>query len=395
MIPKVGISEGKEPLFYNESHHAWREEVKKFVSKEILPNVEEWEEAGEFPKELYKKAAAIGLMGMGYDEKYGGTKEGIDIFHGIVTAEEFAQGCGGVSASLLSHNIAIPLIQALGTDEQKEKYIPPVVRGEKIAALGMTEPSGGSDVASLKTKAVRKGDHFIVNGSKMYITSGMRADTFVIGVRTGGEGASGISVLVIEKDTPGFTQTPLKKMGWLSSDTAALYFDDCKVPVENLIGGENSGWIGVMSNFSQERLGMAAGMNAYSQICIDEALAWARDRKTFGKPLIDNQVIKHKLVEMTRVVRTSKAWTELLSWRVMNGESPIADLAMLKVHASKAMELCAREAMQILGGAGYIRANSGPGRVERIYREVRVNAIGGGSEEIMYDLAARQLGYKS
>ena len=395
MIPKVGVQEGKEPLFYNESHHAWREEVRKFVSKEIVPYVDEWEEAGEFPRDLYKKAAEVGLMGMGYDEKYGGTKEGIDIFHGIVTSEEFAQGCGGVSASLMSHNISIPLIQALGTEEQKEKFIPPVIKGEKIAALAMTEPSGGSDVAGLKTRAVRKDDHFIVNGSKMFITSGMRADTYVVGVRTGSEGASGISILVIEKDTPGFTQTPLKKMGWLSSDTAALYFDDCKVPVENLIGGENSGWIGVMSNFSQERLGMAAGMNAYSQICIDEAVSWARERKTFGKPLINNQVIKHKLVEMNRCVRASKAWTELLSWRVMNGESPIADLAMLKVQASKTMELCAREAMQILGGAGYLRGNNGPARVERIYREVRVNAIGGGSEEIMYDLASRQLGYKA
>jgi len=393
MIPKVGISEGKEPLFYNESHHAWREEVRKFVSKEIAPFVEEWEEAGEFPRELYKKAADVGLMGMGYDEKYGGTTEGIDIFHGIVTAEEFAHGCGGVSASLLSHNIAIPLIQSLGTEEQKEKFIPPVVRGEKIAALAMTEPSGGSDVASLKTKAVRKGDHFIVNGSKMFITSGMRADFYVIACRTGGPGTSGISAIVVEKGTPGFTQTPLKKMGWLSSDTAALYFDDVRVPVENLIGGENSGWMGIMSNFSQERLGLAAGMNAYSQICIDEAVAWAKDRKTFGKPLIENQVIRHKLAEMSRKVNATKAYMELLTWKVMNGEQPIADLALLKVQASKTMEYCAREAMQILGGAGYLKANSGPGKVERIYREVRVNAIGGGSEEIMLDLASRQLGF--
>ena len=237
MIPKVGIAEGKEPLFYNDSHHAWRDEVRKFVAKEIAPFVEEWEEAGEFPRELYKKAAEVGLMGMGYDEKYGGTTEGIDIFHGIVTAEEFAQGCGGVSASLLSHNIAIPLIQSLGTEEQKEKFIPPVVKGEKIAALAMTEPSGGSDVASLKTKAVRKDDHFVVNGSKMFITSGMRADYYVIAARTGGPGTTGISAIVVEKGTPGFTQTPLKKMGWLASDTAVLYFDDCRVPAENLIGG--------------------------------------------------------------------------------------------------------------------------------------------------------------
>ena len=393
MIPPAGIEPGKNDLFYNESHDAWRQELRKFVSKEIVPFVEEWEEAGEFSRELYKKAGEFGLLGMGYPEKYGGTSEGIDIFHGIVTSEELAQGCGGVAASLLSLNISLPLIMALGTEEQKQKYIPPVIAGDKIACLGVTEPSGGSDVAGIKTKAVRDGDHFVINGSKMFITSGMRADYYVIACRTGGPGTSGISAIVVEKGTPGFSQTPLKKMGWLSSDTAALYFDDVRVPVENLIGGENSGWMGIMSNFSQERLGLAAGMNAYSQICIDEAVAWARDRKTFGKSLIENQVIKHKLAEMSRMVNATKAYMELLTWKVMNGEQPIADLALLKVQASKTMEYCAREAMQILGGAGYLKANSGPGKVERIYREVRVNAIGGGSEEIMLDLASRQLGF--
>ena len=393
MIPPAGIEPGKNDLFYNESHDAWRQELRKFVSKEIVPFVEEWEEAGEFSRELYKKAGEFGLLGMGYPEKYGGTSEGIDIFHGIVTSEELAQGCGGVAASLLSLNISLPLIMALGTEEQKQKYIPPVIAGDKIACLGVTEPSGGSDVAGIKTKAVRDGDHFVINGSKMFITSGMRADYYVIACRTGGPGTSGISAIVVEKGTPGFSQTPLKKMGWLSSDTAALYFDDVRVPVENLIGGENSGWMGIMSNFSQERLGLAAGMNAYSQICIDEAVAWAKDRKTFGKSLIENQVIKHKLAEMSRKVNATKAYMELLTWKVMNGEQPIADLALLKVQASKTMEYCAREAMQILGGAGYLKANSGPGKVERIYREVRVNAIGGGSEEIMLDLASRQLGF--
>ena len=393
MIPPAGIEPGKNDLFYNESHDAWRQELRKFVSKEIVPFVEEWEEAGEFSRELYKKAGEFGLLGMGYPEKYGGTSEGIDIFHGIVTSEELAQGCGGVAASLLSLNISLPLIMALGTEEQKQKYIPPVIAGDKIACLGVTEPSGGSDVAGIKTKAVRDGDHFVINGSKMFITSGMRADYYVVACRTGGPGTSGISAIVVEKGTPGFSQTPLKKMGWLSSDTAALYFDDVRVPVENLIGGENSGWMGIMSNFSQERLGLAAGMNAYSQICIDEAVVWAKDRKTFGKSLIENQVIKHKLAEMSRMVNATKAYMELLTWKVMNGEQPIADLALLKVQASKTMEYCAREAMQILGGAGYLKANSGPGKVERIYREVRVNAIGGGSEEIMLDLASRQLGF--
>ena len=391
MIPPAGIAPGKENLFYNESHHAWREELKKFVAKEIAPFVEEWEEAGEFPRELYKKAGDFGLLGMGYPEQYGGTFESIDIFHGIVTSEELAQGSGGIAASLLSLNISLPLILALGTEEQKEKYITPVIAGDKIACLGVTEPSGGSDVAGIKTKAIRDGSDYILNGSKMFITSGMRADYYVIACRTGGPGTSGISAIVVEKGTPGFTQTPLKKMGWLASDTAVLYFDDCRVPAENLIGGENSGWAGIMSNFSQERLGLAAGMNAYSQICIDESVAWARDRMTFGKPLIENQVIRHKLSEMSRMVNATKAYMELLTWRVMNGEKPTADLSLLKVQASKTMEYCAREAMQILGGAGYLRANSGPGKVERIYREVRVNAIGGGSEEIMLDLAAKQL----
>jgi acyl-CoA dehydrogenase len=391
MIPPAGISPGKENLFYNDSHHAWRKELKKFVAKEIAPFVETWEEAGEFPRELYKKAGDFGLLGMGYPEKYGGTFEGIDIFHGIVTSEELAQGSGGIAASLLSLNISLPLILALGTEEQKEKYITPVIAGDKIACLGVTEPSGGSDVAGIKTKAIRDGSDYILNGSKMFITSGMRADYYVIACRTGGPGTSGISAILVEKGTPGFTQTPLKKMGWLASDTAVLYFDDCRVPAENLIGGENSGWAGIMSNFSQERLGLAAGMNAYSQICIDESLAWARERMTFGKPLIQNQVIRHKLSEMSRMVNATKAYMELLTWKVMNGEQPTADLSLLKVQASKTMEFCAREAMQILGGAGYLRANSGPGKVERIYREVRVNAIGGGSEEIMLDLAARQL----
>ena len=391
MIPPAGITPGKESLFYNDSHHAWRKELKKFVAKEIAPFVETWEEAGEFPRELYKKAGDFGLLGMGYPEKYGGTFEGIDIFHGIVTSEELAQGSGGIAASLLSLNISLPLILALGTEEQKEKYITPVIAGDKIACLGVTEPSGGSDVAGIKTKAVRDGSDYILNGSKMFITSGMRADYYVIACRTGGPGTSGISAILVEKGTPGFTQTPLKKMGWLASDTAVLYFDDCRVPAENLIGGENSGWAGIMSNFSQERLGLAAGMNAYSQICIDESLAWARERMTFGKPLIQNQVIRHKLSEMSRMVNATKAYMELLTWKVMNGEQPTADLSLLKVQASKTMEFCAREAMQILGGAGYLRANSGPGKVERIYREVRVNAIGGGSEEIMLDLAAKQL----
>jgi len=207
-------------------------------------------------------------------------------------------------------------------------------------------------------------------------------------VRTGGGGMGGVSLLLIEKDTPGFTQTPLKKMGWWASDTAALYFDDCRVPVTNLVGAENQGFPAIMLNFNAERLALAAGANGFARVCLDDAIAYARERETFGKKLIQHQVIRHKLVDMAQRVEATQAYLESLAWRIDHGDQPIADICMLKNQATQTMEFCAREALQIFGGAGYMRGT----RVERIYREVRVNAIGGGSEEIMKDLASRQLG---
>jgi acyl-CoA dehydrogenase len=217
----------------------------------------------------------------------------------------------------------------------------------------------------------------------------MRADYVTVAVRTGGPGRSGVSLLVVERDTPGFSRTPLKKMGWWASDTATLYFDDCPVPAGNLLGEENQGFRLVMRNFNRERLGMAAGCAGYARVCLDEAVAYARERQTFGKPLIQHQVIRHKLVDMAMRVNATQAYLESTAWRVDQGEDPIADICMLKNQATLTMEFCAREAVQIFGGAGFMR---GP-KVERIYREVRVNAIGGGAEEIMRDLAARQLGF--
>jgi acyl-CoA dehydrogenase len=222
----------------------------------------------------------------------------------------------------------------------------------------------------------------------MFITGGMRADYLTTAVRTGGEGLGGISLLLIETDRPGVSRTSLKKQGWWSSDTAAIYFDGVRVPAENLIGAENGGFLGIMHNFNGERLGMAAGACASARVCLEEAARWAQQRETFGKRLADHQVIRHKIAEMVRQINATCAYLEICAWRVMNGETPAADLALLKVQASLTLEFCAREAMQILGGQGYMRGS----RVERIYREVRVNAIGGGSEEILRDLAARQMG---
>jgi len=374
-------------LYYDESHEAFRETVRRFVDKEIAPFVDEWDEAGTFPRELYRKAADVGILGLGYPEEYGGSP--CDQFHRIVLSQEMARAaCGGVSASLNSHTIGSPPILAVGPDAMKKRVLPQVLAGEKISALAITEPSGGSDVAQLKTTARREGDHYIVNGSKMFITSGVRADFYTVAVRTGGPGAGGVSLLLIERGMPGFTQQPLKKMGWWASDTAQLFFDDVKVPVEDLIGEENKGFRYVMLNFNSERPGMAASCTAFSRVCLEESIAWARERKAFGGRLADQQVVRHKIVDMAMRVNATQAWLEQLAWRVQQGESPAAEIAMLKNQATQTMAFCASEGVQIHGGMGFMRGT----KVERIYREVKVNAIGGGAEEIMKDLAARQMG---
>ena len=374
-------------LYYDESHEAFRATVRRFVEKEIAPFVDEWDEAGTFPRELYRKAAEIGILGLGYPEEYGGSP--CDQFHRIVLSQELARAaCGGVSASLMSHTIGSPPIAAVGPEAMKKRVLPQVLAGEKISALAITEPSGGSDVAQLKTTAKRVGDHYVVNGSKMFITSGVRADFYTVAVRTGGPGASGVSLLLIERGMDGFTQQPLRKMGWWASDTAQLFFDDVKVPAENLIGEENKGFRYVMLNFNSERLGMAASCTAFSQVCLDEAISWAQERKAFGGRLADQQVVRHKIVDMAMRINATKAYLESLAWRVQNGESPAAEIAMLKNQATQTMAFCASEAVQIHGGMGFMRGT----KVERIYREVKVNAIGGGAEEIMKDLAARQMG---
>lgn len=374
---------------FTQSHEAWRKSVRAFVDREIAPHVNAWDEEGKLPRELHRRAAAVGLLGLGYPEDYGGVKEGVDIFHSIIASEELARtGSGGLVAGLMTHGIGLPPIIALGSEELKARVAPDVLAGKKLIALCVTEPSGGSDVANIRTRAAREGDHYVVNGEKTFITTGMRADYLTVAVRTGGPGAGGLSFLLIEADSPGVARTPLAKMGWWMSDTASIHFDNVRVPAENLVGAENSGFAGIVANFNGERLGMSAQAIAFARGCIEDAAAWAAQRETFGKPLAKHQVIRHKFAEMLRHVHASTALLDNCAWRVKNGETPIAELSLLKVQATRTMEFCAREAMQILGGAGFMRGC----RIERIYREVRVMAIGGGSEEIMLDLAARQMG---
>lgn len=390
------------PRHYTPDHAAFRVTVRRFVEREILPHAAEWDEAGGFPRELYAKAAAAGLLGVGFPEEYGGTPA--DHFYRLILAEEMGRsGSGGTAASLMSHTIGLPPLVAGGSPELKARVIPGVLAGEKISALAVTEPGAGSDVAQLSTTAKRDGDAYVVNGSKMFITSGMRADWYTVAVRTGGPGAAGVSLLEIERDTPGFTRTELKKMGWWASDTAELAFDDCRVPAANLIGAEGQAFPLIMRNFNGERLTLAASACGAAQACLEDAVAWARERKTFGQPLIAHQVIRHKLVDMVERIEATRALIDDLAARLDAGEPPsprggegrgegqnlVAQTAMAKNYAARTMQFCADAAVQILGGSGYMRGV----RVERIYREVKVMMIGGGAEEILKDLAARQLGF--
>lgn len=375
-------------------HEAFRAMLRQWVAREITPHVNAWDEAQTFPRTLYQQAAAIGLLGLGYDEQYGGTPA--DLFYHLILSEELARpGCGGVAASLMSHTIGLPPVARHGSAALKARAIPPVLAGERIAALAVTEPSGGSDVAALRTTAVRDGDAYVLNGEKVFITSGMRADWFTVAVRTdpANRGAGGISALLVDGHSPGLTRTQLDKMGWWCSDTAHLRFDNVRVPADQLIGTEGQGFRIFMANFNGERLGMAAQALGYAQACFDEALDWARQRHTFGAPLVERQVIRHKLVDMVRAIDVARAHVWDLAWQVQHQHGDAARLvartALAKVQSTQAMQFCADTAVQILGGMGFMRGT----RSERIYREVKVMMIGGGSEEIMKDLAARQFGF--
>jgi acyl-CoA dehydrogenase len=375
--------------FYDETHEAVAQSVRKFMAAEVLPNIDKWEADGELPRELHKKAAQAGILGLNYPEEYGGHSEGFDVFHGLTQTEEMsAAGAGGLGASLMTHGIGLPPILALGSDEMKRRIAPVVLAGEKLISLAITEPSGGSDVAQLKTRAEKVGNKYVVNGQKMFITTGMRADYMTVAVRTGGPGMKGISLMLIETDRPGVSRTRLDKMGWRCSDTAAVYFDNVEVPPENMIGPENGGFIGIMRNFNSERLGMAHGCCSMARVALKEAMDWAQQRETFGKKLGAHQSIRIKLADCARQIQATQAWVDLCAHQHRSGTGVPADYAMLKVQATRMLEHVVREAAQVLGGASYITGS----KIERIYREVRVNAIGGGSEEIMLDLAGRQMG---
>ncbi|WP_032369696.1 acyl-CoA dehydrogenase family protein [Rhodococcoides fascians] len=370
-----------------------RKTVRSFVEQDIAPHMNQWETEGEIPRELHKKAAALGLLGAGFPEDVGG--DGGDLADAVLICEEMHQAgaSGGLFASLFTCGIALPHLVAARDPEQIDKWVRPTLAGEKIGSLAITEPGGGSDVGHLRTKAVRDGDHYVVNGSKTYITSGCRADFVVTAVRTGGEGAAGVSLLVVERGTPGFEVTSkLDKMGWRASDTAELSFVDARVPVANLVGTENSGFVQIAQAFLTERIALAAQAYASAQRCLDLTLQWVRDRETFGKPLIARQSVQNTVTEMARKIDIARVYTRSLVERSMQEDGDfIAEVCFAKNTAVESGEWVANQAVQLFGGLGYMRESE----VERQYRDMRILGIGGGTTEILTGLAAKRLGYQA
>ncbi|KUH70037.1 acyl-CoA dehydrogenase [Mycolicibacterium novocastrense] len=380
-------------MWHTPEREQLRKSVRTFAEREVLPHVDEWERAGELPRALHLKAGEAGLLGAGFPEAVGGGGgDGVDA---VVICEEmhYAGSPGGVFASLFTSGIAVPHMIASGDERLIDTYVRPTLRGEKIGSLAITEPGGGSDVGHLTTKAIKDGNDFVINGAKTYITSGVRADYVVTAVRTGGPGAAGISLIVVDKGTPGFAVTrKLDKMGWRSSDTAELSYTDVRVPAANLVDTENSGFQQIAQAFVSERVGLAAQAYAGAQRCLDLTVEWCRNRETFGRPLISRQQVQNTLAEMARRIDVARVYTHHVVERQIHGETNlIAEVCFAKNTAVEAGEWVANQAVQLFGGMGYMTESE----VERQYRDMRILGIGGGTTEILTSLAAKTLGFQT
>ncbi len=364
----------------------------EFARREVFPDLQAWEDNQEIPREVHRAAAKQGLLGIGFPEEAGGEGGGLADTVAVTEGMMSEGASSGLLAGLFTHGIAQPHIAKHGSPHLLDTYVKPTLAGEKIGSLAITEPDGGSDVSHLRTTAIRDGDEFVVNGAKTFITSGVRADFVTTAVRTGGPGAGGISLLVIDKDTPGFTVTrKLEKMGWKCSDTAELAFEDVRVPAANLVGDENAGFIYIAEAFVTERIALAVQGYGTAARCLALTADYARQRTTFGEPLIKRQVVRHKLVEMHRQVEVAKAYTHAVVARYDregSTQQTIAEAALAKQTAVEACTWVVDQAVQLHGGTGYMHGTE----VERHYRDARILPIGGGATEVMTDLAAKLLG---
>jgi acyl-CoA dehydrogenase len=376
---------------FTDEHEELRETVRRFVGKEIAPHVDEWEEAREFPRELFARCGELGFLGLKFPEEYGG--QGGTAVHDAVWIEELSRsgGSGGVAAGLNAHaSIAMPPVFNFGTEEQRQRWIVPGIRGERIGALGITEPGAGSNVAGIRTFARKVPGGYVVNGSKTFITNGVRADFLACAVKTSPEGGHrGLSFLVLEREMPGYEVTrKLEKMGWHASDTGELAFTDVEVPDEHLLGPENGGFHLIMANFQWERLSMALAAVGGMQRVFEVTLAYAKEREAFGRPVGKFQAIRHKFAEMATRIEASRALTYNALRLFADGQDAIREVTMAKLNTQRAMLEVADECLQIHGGYGYMREYG----IERAVRDARLGPIGGGTDEIMKEILGRQLG---
>lgn len=377
-----------DDLFMGEEHRLLRAQIRRYVQAELAPHVDRFERELTFPRQIYRDMGAQGFLGIGFPEQLGGS--GGDLLHMVVVCEELIRsGSPGLGASLGSHGIAVPPIVNAGTAAQQARWLPRIFSGEWIAALAVTEPDAGSDVASIRTRAVRDGDHFVVNGRKTFITSGSRADFITAVVRTGEEGWGGISLLGIETNSPGFhVARVLDKMGWHASDTAELVFEDLRVPVDNLIGPLDGGFPVLMQNFGTERLILAASAVEMAQMAFEAALRYANEREAFGRAIARFQVNRHRLAEMKSGIEVCRTFVYGLAAQISRGVPCFAEVAMAKNAATDMASRVIDQAVQIHGGYGYMREYL----VERLYRDIRLYPIGGGTREVMNELIAKSLG---
>jgi alkylation response protein AidB-like acyl-CoA dehydrogenase len=374
---------------FTEEHELFRDSVRKYVEKELAPHAEEWEEAEEFPNTVFTRMGELGFLGLRYPEKYGG--QNCDFLFSIVLAEELGRsGMGSIGMAVaVQSEMATPPIHKFGSEEQKMKYLLPANQGKKIACLGITEPNAGSDVAAIQTTARREGDQWVINGRKIFITNGVRADFITLVARTGEKkGYKGVSLFLVDKGTPGFTVTrKLDKVGMRSSDTAELLFEDCRVPASAMLGEEGRGFYHIMWELQGERIMGAANAVSRGQMAYELALKYAQERVQFGKPLAHFQVTRHRLADMATEIEAARHLIYYCAWMFQNGEYPVKEISMAKLFAAQAAARVADAALQIHGGYGYMMEYP----IQRYWRDIRLSRIGGGTDEIMKEIIANEV----
>ena len=377
-----------EPIYFNEEHRMFRENLRRFIETEVMPHAEPWEEAGKVPRDVLKKLGALGYLGIRYPEQYGGA--GLDTVYSAILAEELGRSTfGGFAVTVLVHtDMASPHLANFGTPEQLRRHLPEVIKGEQITAVAVTEPDAGSDVAGIRTRAERKGDCWVLNGSKMFITNGVHGDLFFVAAKTDPHAKRGISMFIVEKGTPGFTVgRALNKMGWLCSDTAELVFEDCRIPAANLLGEEGKGFYSIMRNFQNERIVLGAQAMGEAEKALELTVAYTKERQAFGAPLWNKQTIRQRLAMLSARVAAGRQLVYHAAWLDAQGLNCVKEVSMVKALCGELVNEVTYACQQFHGGFGYIRESA----IERMVRDARIQAIGGGATEVMLEEIAKRM----